>query len=67
MRLQPTSQGARDKIRWRSIELMWPRPLLAAETPRYPFAVEMTCQPPQHVKNADLTEDMATETVEELA
>ena len=34
MRLQPTSRRARKKNRWRFPELMWPRPSLAAETPR---------------------------------
>ena len=33
----------------------------------YPFAVEMASQPPQHVKNVKPVEDMATESVEELA
>ncbi len=33
----------------------------------YPFAVEMASQPPQHVKNVKLAEDMATELVEESA
>ena len=33
----------------------------------YPFAVEMTSQPPQNVKNVTLAEDMATESVEESA
>jgi transposase-like protein len=31
----------------------------------YPFAVEMTFQPPQNVKNVKLAEEMATESVEE--
>lgn len=33
----------------------------------YPFAIEMASQPPQYVKNVKLAEDMATESVEELA
>ncbi|MCP4403189.1 MAG: DDE-type integrase/transposase/recombinase [bacterium] len=33
----------------------------------YPFAVEMTAQPSQDVKNVKLAEEMATESVEELA
>jgi len=33
----------------------------------YPFAIEMASQPPQYVKNVKLAEEMATESVEELA
>ncbi len=33
----------------------------------YPFAVEMASQPPQNVKNVKPVEEMATESVEELA
>ena len=34
MRLQPTSRRARFKIGWRFLWCKWPRPSLAAETPR---------------------------------
>ena len=45
MRLQPTSRRARKKNRWRFIELKWPRPSLAAETPREADAYSRAASP----------------------